>query len=156
MSMTEYETTLILRPDVGGEAVESTLDRVREVMRVGGGKLLSINHWGKKKLAYDIAKHSRGIYVHTHFLGGSSLVAELERNMRISDNVIRYLTVRLDDNVDPSAREEKAYVMPQYDVEESAVEEPVAGFEAEEFDAAEEDTADEEFVAGDEDADEDN
>jgi small subunit ribosomal protein S6 len=150
MSMTEYETTLIVRPDVGGDAVESTLDRVREVVRVGGGKLLSINHWGKKKLAYDIAKHSRGIYIHTHFLGGSSLVAELERNLRISDNVIRYLTVRLAEGVDPSAHEEKAYVMPQYDVEEAAVEEPSQVFSGEEFGAPEEDASEEEFADAEE------
>jgi len=115
MHLTEYETTVVMRPDLGGDAIEAALDRVRDVVRTGGGKLLGIDHWGKRKLAYPVAKQARGIYVHTHYLGGSGLVAELERNLRISDSVLRYLTVRLATDVDPSAREEKAYVAPQYD-----------------------------------------
>jgi small subunit ribosomal protein S6 len=118
MHLTEYETTVVMRPDLGGDAVEAALDRVREVVRTGGGKLLGIDHWGKRKLAYPMAKQARGIYVHTHYLGGSGLVAELERNLRISDSVLRYLTIRLASHVDPNEREEKAYVAPQYDADE--------------------------------------
>ena len=124
MHLTEYETTLVIRPDVGGDAVETTLDKVRDVVKVGGGKLIAIDHWGKKKLAYDIQKHSRGIYVHTHFLGGQNLVLELERNLRIQDNVLRFLTVRLAADVAVDSVEEKAYVKPQYEADDgSAVDE---------------------------------
>jgi small subunit ribosomal protein S6 len=127
MLMTEYETTMVLRPDLGGDAVESTLDRVREVLKTGGGKLLAINHWGKKKLAFDVKKQPRGIYVHTQFLGKGGLVAELERNLRISDNVLRYLTIQVAKDVDPASREEKQYVRPSY--EEAVAEEPASSFE---------------------------
>ncbi len=120
MLMTEYETTVVLRPDLGGDAIEATLDRVRDVVKGGGGKLLGIDHWGKKKLAYEIDKHGRGVYVHTHYLGKGGLVAELERNLRISDTVVRYLTVKLAEQVSPDDREEKQYVQPQYDAEEAA------------------------------------
>jgi small subunit ribosomal protein S6 len=120
MLMTEYETTMVMRPDLGGDAIEGTLDRVREVVKTQGGKLLAINHWGKKKLAFDIKKQSRGIYVHAQFLGQKGLVAELERNLRITDNVLRYETVRVARDVDPVSREEKAYVKPVYGVEEPA------------------------------------
>jgi small subunit ribosomal protein S6 len=123
MLMTEYETTMVLRPDLGGDAVETTLDRVREVVKNGGGKLLAINHWGKKKLAFDVKKQPRGIYVHTQFLGKGGLVAELERNLRISENVLRYLTIQVGANVDPKSKEEKQYVKPSYEVEEPAAEE---------------------------------
>ena len=123
MNLTEYETTVVMRPDLGGDAVETTLDRVREVLQTGGGKLLAINHWGKKRLAYPIAKQSRGIYVHTHFLGGSGLVAELERNLRISDNVLRYMTVQLAKDIDPAERQTQEYVRPQYDAEEPSMDE---------------------------------
>lgn len=118
MLMTEYETTVVLRPELGGDAVEVTLDRMREVVKTNGGKLIAINHWGKKKLAYEIAKHGRGIYVHAQYLGIKGLVAELERNLRISDNVVRYMTIKVAGDVDPATREEKQYVKPQYDVEE--------------------------------------
>jgi small subunit ribosomal protein S6 len=128
MLMTEYETTMVLRPDLGGDAVETTLDRVREVLKTGGGKLLAINHWGKKKLAYDVKKQPRGIYVHTQFLGKGGLVAELERNLRISDNVLRFMTIQVAVNVDPKSKDEKQYVRPSY-VEEAPAEEH--GFEVE-------------------------
>lgn len=118
MLMTEYETTMVMRPDLGGDAIEGTLDRVREVLKTQGGKLLAINHWGKKKLSFDIKKQSRGIYVHAQYLGQKGLVAELERNLRITDNILRYETVRVARDVDPATREEKAYVKPVYGVEE--------------------------------------
>lgn len=146
--LTEYETTVVIRPDIGGDAVENTLDRMREVVRVGGGKLLAINHWGKKKLAYEIEKHTRGIYVHTHYLGGSSMVAELERNLRISDNVLRYLTVKMANDVSAAEREEKAYVRPQYDVDDAAVADELPDFEAaDDYDSSDEDLG--ELVDGD-------
>jgi small subunit ribosomal protein S6 len=120
MSLTEYETTVIIRPDIGGDAVEGTLDRVRDVIKNRGGKLLAINHWGKRKLAYEIQKHARGVFVHTHFLGGNTLVHELERNMRINDNVLRFMTIQLAQNVDAESREEKAYERPQYDLDDGS------------------------------------
>lgn len=134
MLMTEYETTVVLRPDLGGDAVETTLDRVREVVKTGGGKLLAINHWGKKKLAYEIKKNVRGIYVQTQFLGPSNLVAELERNLRISENVLRYLTIQVAKGVDATAKEEKAYVRPSYEAEEVEKEEAPAFTAGEEYD----------------------
>jgi small subunit ribosomal protein S6 len=113
--LTEYETTVVVRPDISGDAVETTLDRIRETVSQRGGKLVAINHWGKKKLAYEINKHTRGIYVHTHYLGGSDMVAEIERNLRISDNVLRFLTVKLEENVAPDTRQARDYVKPEYD-----------------------------------------
>lgn len=133
MSLTEYETTVVIRPDIGGDAVEATLDKVRDVVKNRGGKLLAINHWGKKKLAYDIAKHARGVYVHTQFLGGSKLVAELERNLRINDNVLRFLTIRIAQNVSDEGREEQEYVRPSYEVD---TEENTAEGQDEESDAS--------------------
>ena len=144
MLMTEYETTMVMRPDLGGDAIETTLDRVREVVKTGGGKLLAINHWGKKKLAFDIKKQARGIYVHAQYLGQKGLVAELERNLRITDNVLRYETIRVATEVDPSTREEKAYVKPQY---EAVAEEPAEREEAAAAPAEEEAAPAEEFEA---------
>jgi small subunit ribosomal protein S6 len=111
MQLTEYETTLVLTPDLTVDGIERSLERVRTA--VGrGGKLLAINHWGRRKLAYEIAKHSRGIYVHTHYLGNGAVVSELERNLRISEDVLRYLTVKLADDVHPDSRDAHQYVAP--------------------------------------------
>jgi small subunit ribosomal protein S6 len=122
MLMTEYETTLVVRPDVGGDVIESTLDRVRDAVKSRNGKLLAINHWGKKKLAYPIMKHNRGIYVHTVYLGRDDMVTEIERNLRIADSVLRFLTVKVETGVDPESRREQDYVAPQYDADESTAE----------------------------------
>ena len=122
MLLSEYETTVVLRPDIGGESIESTLDRVRNAV-ADGGKLLAINHWGKKRLAYEIGKHNRGVYVHTHYLGAGNMVAELERNLRLNENVLRFLTVKLEDAVAPDAREAHDYVQPEYDAADDVDEE---------------------------------
>lgn len=152
MSLTEYETTMIIRPDVGGDAVESVLDRVRDVVRGMGGKVVGIDHWGKKKLAYEIQKQSRGIYVHAHYLGPRQLVAELERNLRISDHVIRFLSVQLAESVDAAEREERAYVRPQYDLESDDTAHDRGHDDTLEMSAAEDDDgALDEEVLGDED-----
>ena len=121
--LTEYETTVVIRPDISGDVIETTLDRIREALNAQGGKLLAINHWGKKKLAYEISKHARGIYVHTQYLGKQGTVAEIERNLRISDNVLRFLTVKIAEDVGAEARQPQQYVRPEYDAAEEREEE---------------------------------
>ena len=69
-----------------------------------GGKVLTVDNWGKRKLAYEIAKQLKGIYLYWQYLGTAGLVEELERNLRMLDSVIRYHTIKLDSNVDPNAR----------------------------------------------------
>jgi len=126
--MTEYETTVVVRPDISGDVIESTLDRVREAVKKSGGKLVALNHWGKKKLAYPIKKHTRGIYVQAHYLGKEGLVAEVERNLRISESVLRFLTIKIGIDVTPDQREEKEYVRPHYEAQADVPdEEPMFG-----------------------------
>ena len=98
MTFTEYETTVVMRPDIGGDAIEATLDKLRGHVS-SGGKLIAIDHWGRKRLAYEVKKHNRGVYVHTHYLGAGQMVAELERDLRLSEDVLRFLTVRLADSI---------------------------------------------------------
>ncbi len=123
MLMTEYETTVVVRPDVTGEQVEAALDRVRDVIGKQGGKLLEIEHWGKKKLAYPMKKHPRAIYVRTHYLGIGGLVGELERNLRLNENVLRFLTIKIDERVEADSKVEKEYVAPSYDEPDEVEEE---------------------------------
>lgn len=115
MLMTEYETTVVVRPDVSGDQVETALDRVRDVIKKQGGKLVEIEHWGKKKLAYPMARHPRGIFVRTHFLAEGGLVSELERNLRLNENILRFMTIKVADRVEAESLQEKEYVAPSYD-----------------------------------------
>ena len=100
----EYETIFILTPDTPNEGVAKVNDRIKGIVESMGGTVLKVDNWGKRKLAYEVAKQLKGIYLYWQYLGSAGLVAELERNLRMLDTVIRYMTVKLDKDVDPTAR----------------------------------------------------
>jgi small subunit ribosomal protein S6 len=100
----EYETIYILGPEAATENIQEINGRVRKIIEDGGGKVLRLDNWGKRKLAYEIKKHLKGIYLYWLYLGEADLVAELERNLRMLDMVIRYQSVRVDHDVNPEAR----------------------------------------------------
>ena len=115
----EYETIFLVRPDLTDDNVDRIKERVRGIVSREGGKVLRFTVWGKKKTLYPIAKQPRAIYVHTHFLGDSRLVAEVERNLRNIDEVTRYLSVKIADEVDPESRPVLEDVKMAGDVEET-------------------------------------
>jgi len=115
----EYETIFLVRPELSDDLVDKVKERVRAVVGREGGKLLRFTIWGKKKTMYPVAKQQRAIYVHTHFLGSSALVAEIERNLRNYDEVTRFLSVKLADEVDPETRPALEDVKLAGDVEEA-------------------------------------
>src|SRR5262249_28226803 len=92
----EYETIFILRPDTTTDGIQQVNQRVRGVIEQAGGTLLKLDNWGKRKLAYEIKKQLKGIYLYWQYLGSSGLVQELERNLRMMDSVIRYYTTIVD------------------------------------------------------------
>ena len=98
----EYELVYILRPNVGPSEAKKVSDRITDVIDKGGAKLTRVDNWGKRKLAYQIQKHTRGVFVYVTFVAPTGLVSELERNLRILDPVIRYQTVRLENLYDLS------------------------------------------------------
>ncbi|MCY1080114.1 30S ribosomal protein S6 [Archangium lansingense] len=100
----EYETIFLVKPDLTDDNVDKLKERVRGIVSREGGKVLRFTVWGKKKTLYPIAKQPRAIYVHASYLGTTRLVAEIERNLRILDEVTRYLSVKLADEVDPESR----------------------------------------------------
>tara|TARA_B100000579_G_scaffold345157_1_gene297766 strand:+ start:88 stop:519 length:432 start_codon:yes stop_codon:yes gene_type:complete len=91
-----YETMYILRPDIPEEEVESHLKKYSEMLVESGTEVLDSQMRGKRRLAYPIAKHKEGIYVQLSHKGNGQQVASLERAMRLSEDVIRYLTVKQD------------------------------------------------------------
>lgn len=138
----EYETVFLLRPELTDDAVDKVKDRVRGIVN-RDGKLLRFTIWGKKKTMYPIAKQPRAIYVHASYLGSPKLVAEVERNLRNFDEVTRYLSSHIADDIDPETRPVQEDVKMAGDVEEAkpgVPEREGGGFrpEAEEAPAAEE------------------
>ena len=91
-----YETMYILRPDIPEEEVDSHLKKYNEILEKSGTEVLDSQMRGKRRLAYTIAKHKEGIYVQLSHKGNGQQVAILERAMRLSEDVIRYLTVKQD------------------------------------------------------------
>ncbi|WP_437852518.1 30S ribosomal protein S6 [Sorangium sp. So ce363] len=96
----EYETIYILRPDIDADGAERIGSRLAEVVGRESGRLTKVETWGRRRLAYDIAKHRRGVYVYLKYLGGGKVVAEIERNLRLSDGVLKYQTVLVRNDVE--------------------------------------------------------
>ncbi|HSA59972.1 MAG TPA: 30S ribosomal protein S6 [bacterium] len=90
----KYETIYILRADITDEAEKKINDKIVEVVARFQGKLDETRDLGKKPLAYRIAKHTKGHYFQLNYQGGGQVVEELERHLRLSEDVIRFLTVK--------------------------------------------------------------
>ncbi|RNC28940.1 MAG: 30S ribosomal protein S6 [Candidatus Dichloromethanomonas elyunquensis] len=92
--MQAYEVMYIIRPDLEEEAMKSNVDKFAEVVNANGGSDLKVDIWGKRRLAYEIKKFNEGFYILMNFNGEARTVEELERLMKISDAVIRFLTTK--------------------------------------------------------------
>jgi small subunit ribosomal protein S6 len=126
----EYETIFIVHPDAGTEVIDRVAGRCREVVGRLSGKLIKAENWGRRRLAYPVRKNSKGIYIYLRYLGYSDMVHEIERNLRMLDPVIKYMTVKIDEDVDPAARparEEDISFMAQYDEDDRAAPVEAAG-----------------------------
>lgn len=100
----EYETIYILRPNTPNEGVAEVNARIKGIIEGMGGKIIKVDNWGKRRLAYEVAKERKGIYLYWQYLATPGVVEETERNLRMLDNVIRYLSVKVDEDIDVAAR----------------------------------------------------
>ena len=89
-----YETMYILRPDIAEDEVTNHIDKYNKLLEEFGGTILDSQMRGKRRLAYQIAKHREGIYVQLSHQGDGQHIFKLEKAMRLSDDVIRYMTVK--------------------------------------------------------------
>ena len=99
----EYESIYVLSPTTSKEASDKVAARVTEVLGREGSTLTLVENWGRRQLAYPVAKHRRGVYVYLKYTGGGAAVAELERNFRMLDEVLKFQTVKVRDDVDPGS-----------------------------------------------------
>lgn len=96
----QYETVILVRPDAA-EAVQSTVrQRVGEIISNAGGRVVRWETWGKRRLAYEIAKQNKAFYLYSNYVTSQQAVREIERNLRILEPVLKYQTVRLAEEVD--------------------------------------------------------
>jgi small subunit ribosomal protein S6 len=107
--MTIYETIYILRPDLGEELVDQAIAKYQGLLKDQGAENVEVQHRGRRRLAYEIRKFREGIYVQMNYEAPGTAVAVMERAMRISDDVIRYLTVKPEE-IAPSEEEAVAAV----------------------------------------------
>ena len=91
-----YESVIIINAALEDDQVEATISRMQETITTHGGELIELDKWGRKRLAYPIKKAKSGYYVVIRFNATTDLVATLERNYRLDENIIRYLTIQLD------------------------------------------------------------
>ncbi len=89
-----YETMYILRPDMSEEEVDKTIEKYQTLLRDNGAQIIETLHRNKRRLAYEINKYREGIYIQMNYEADGSQIATLERAMRLSDDVIRFLTIR--------------------------------------------------------------
>ncbi|MHB8293665.1 MAG: 30S ribosomal protein S6 [Acidimicrobiales bacterium] len=89
-----YEVMVILVPDLAEEAIRSVIDRATDVVRQGGGAVGRVDRWGKRRLVYEVAHRQEGYFVLIEASGEPAVVAELDRTLSLSDEVVRHKIVR--------------------------------------------------------------
>jgi small subunit ribosomal protein S6 len=120
-----YETVIVVHPDITDEELDGLTQRMRDLVEKAEGRILRVEKWGKKRLAYRIGKAGKGAYVVVSYLVGGELLPEVDRTLRYHDQVLRYQTVRLEERDLPqpeeaSGREEETRSAPSTSEEETA------------------------------------
>jgi small subunit ribosomal protein S6 len=93
-----YETMIVLRTDLQEAGVKEQVERVRKLLETHGAVVAGVHEWGLRELAYLIQKERRGYYLLAEYTGPAAAVAELERTMKLSDAVLRFVTIRQDED----------------------------------------------------------
>jgi small subunit ribosomal protein S6 len=101
--MRRYESVWVVNGDLADEEVKATIDKFSRILTANEGTLVGMEEWGRKKLAFKIKGSPRGYYVLVDYAGTPATVKELERNYRIDDRIIRYLTSKKSDKVNLEA-----------------------------------------------------
>lgn len=100
----EYETLVVLNPELTDEATDAVLARLTELLAKLNAHFLREDRWGKRKLSFEVKKHGRGNFILLHYLADSSVIEEFERTLRNLDEVIRFLTTLHGDVADVEAK----------------------------------------------------
>jgi len=132
--MRHYETTFILRPNLGEDQFTEIIDRTCAIITDDGGAIIDTDRWGIKRLAYEIKKEVQGYYVCLNYAAPGKTISEIERIFRIDDRLLRFLTIKLADAITPEniSREQEACAARAAEEEEEAETAEDAGAKKEE------------------------
>jgi small subunit ribosomal protein S6 len=103
MKFNKFETVIVIRTDITEDSIEAFHAKVFDTLKRLGGHEVKFEVWGKRKLAYEIKKNMKGIYIYYLYLAPPAAIDELERSLRLNELVLRFLTVHLAENVDPDS-----------------------------------------------------
>lgn len=101
--MRRYESVVILDPEMAEDDVRNFTDRYTQLVNTNGGEIIKIEDWGLKRLAYLVKKKERGRYILFDYVGVPALISEIERQFKIAEEVLKFLSVKLDHEVDLEA-----------------------------------------------------
>ncbi|MAO65038.1 MAG: 30S ribosomal protein S6 [Balneola sp.] len=96
MSKNYYEFTYIINPVLEDDQFKEAVDKVTKLIESKGGEIEEVDEWGLRQFAYDIDKKGSGYYVNMYFSAPAEAIASVERQLRIDDNIMRYLTLKYD------------------------------------------------------------
>ena len=106
--MANYESVLIARQDLGASQVSSIVEDLSNVIKKEGGEVVRVDNWGLKNLAYRIKKNRKGHYVILNIAAPASAIAEYERVMRVNEDIIRYMTIKVEEFSSANSEKESA------------------------------------------------
>ncbi|WP_347489471.1 30S ribosomal protein S6 [Desulfoscipio sp. XC116] len=95
--MRQYELVFIVRTDLDEEVTDALIGKVRGIAETNGAEIIKLEKWGKRRLAYEIKDCREGLYVIMNFKGDAAVAAELDRVLKITENILRHMIVREDE-----------------------------------------------------------
>lgn len=99
--MNHYETIYIVNPTLDDDALKEAIEKFSDLIKKLKGFIIKVNEWGKRKLAYELKQFDKGYYVVVDFCALPKMVRELERNLKLDERILKYITVKIDENIDP-------------------------------------------------------
>jgi small subunit ribosomal protein S6 len=118
--MRHYETIYILNPNLSDEDYHGIINKFNKLIENHKGVIIKTREWGKQRLAYAINKFNNGFYVLVSFCANPAVTAELERNFKIEENILKYQTIKVTDNADPQKLIQKEKEAPK-DIKEASL-----------------------------------
>jgi small subunit ribosomal protein S6 len=132
MAGRRYETLVLIHPEQGEPGAKEITAKIRSLIEDQGGNISQVLEWGTRELAYPIAKQRRAIYVLFEFRAGVEALREIERNIRLTDAVLRFISVQQSENAPPATLRQQRQAEP----DAAGAEEGPAEFEASEGEGA--------------------
>jgi len=117
--MRHYETLYLVDPNLADEDLKDVVDKFNKVIEKNSGIVTKVDEWGKRQLAYKVKKFEKGYYVLLQYCGGPQIFTELQRLLKLDDRILKYQTIKLSDDVDPTTLKQEAQTDDQTKVEDA-------------------------------------